>query len=130
LEAELEKLEVQGLEEELPETPCQHDAVSKSNSHLDVDSSELPAALLQSIPNTASQSISNVLSELNSTQPAEKTSLMSQYSSHIPATVPAQKTSYQSIRTTEDIPQIPATPVKHNTRNLSEREQFKKVSLS
>jgi hypothetical protein len=46
LEVELEKSEVQSLKEELPETPCQHDALSKSKNNLDVDSSELPVASL------------------------------------------------------------------------------------
>jgi hypothetical protein len=48
LEVELEKSEVQSLKE------------------------ELPVASLQSIPKATSQSTSNMLSELNSKQPAEK----------------------------------------------------------
>lgn len=76
-----------------------------------------------------SRSISNVIqhsSQLPVTQLARKTVSRSatnvgQHSSHLPGIVPTQKTASQSITTIDELPQVPATPVTCNTRNMHEQ---------
>ncbi|KAF3327309.1 vacuolar protein sorting-associated protein 32 2-like isoform X2 [Carex littledalei] len=119
-EAELEKLEVQILERELPTSPFPHDTVSERNKKLDVDSSELPAAPLH--PKAVSQSINDAvtLSELHSAQPAKRTGILSiDNVNELSATQPTRRKISRSISNVVTKSQLPVTPLARNTVSRS-----------
>lgn len=113
---------MQVLEEVLPATTHQHDAVSKSNSNLDVDSSKLPATPPQSIPRAASQSINgaDTLSEVHAIHPAEKTGLLSTDDvTELPVTQPTRRRVSRSISNV--VEHSSASPVTTLPRKLISR---------